>query len=207
MDQDLLLRTATDALLARVLKGDASRLDELLRRAGTRLMALISLRMSDRLKRRLDPEDVLQEVYMEALRGLDRFEHRGPGSFYAWLAAIAVNTIRTLEDHAGAAKRDVRRDVPLAVEDTSCPRGVLSPAALAAAQTSPSQAAVRWEMFQIVCAAMEGISREERDVITLRYLQGLSTEETARTLALDPGKIYVLLSRGLARVRDKLHCF
>ncbi|MBN1422681.1 MAG: sigma-70 family RNA polymerase sigma factor [Planctomycetes bacterium] len=202
-----LLTTATGALLERVLKGESAPLDRLFRRVGRRLMALISVRMSQRLRSLMEPEDVLQEVYIEALRQLPRFEDRGPGSFYAWLAAVAVNRIRNLEQFAGAGKRDPYKEMRLrGPGDTSdAMRGFAADPA--ADLPSPSQVAIRWEAFDQVRAALEQLPARERDVIVHRYLQGESTAETAEVLSLDANQVYIALSRGLQKVREMLQGF
>jgi RNA polymerase sigma-70 factor, ECF subfamily len=199
-----LLHTATDALLGSIRRGDSRALDALLAKAGGRVMALIALRMSSRLKARLDPEDVLQEVYMEAVRSLGSFQDRGPGSFYAWFATLALRTLNDLEDHVRAERRDPAKEIRLdrAAHDTTlAPRADL---AIAATQSSASSVVVRWEMFDSVRAAFELLSPTERDVIVMRYLQGLSSHETAKVLELDVERVYVALSRGLAKIRGVL---
>jgi len=201
------LTTATGVLLQRVLKGESAPLDQLFRRVGRRLMALIYVRMSHRLRSLMEPEDVLQEVYIEALRQLPGFEDRGPGSFYAWLAAVAVNRILNLEQFAAAGKRDPHKEVKLRAAGDTNSTGAGFGADPAADQTSPSQAVIRWEAFEQVRAALEQLPPRERDVITLRYLQGQSTAETAQALSLDANQVYVALSRGLDRVRELLRGF
>jgi len=61
--------------------GDRSAFNTLFQRAGGRVFVYVNSRMGEALRRRVDPEDLLQEVYVEAFRSFDTFEEAGPGSF------------------------------------------------------------------------------------------------------------------------------
>jgi RNA polymerase sigma-70 factor (ECF subfamily) len=199
-----LFRTTTDALVERIAKGDLSPLDVLLRKAGKRVMALITVKMTDRLKLRMGPEDVLQEVYLEALRQLPSFEDRGHGSFYAWFAVLAVNKISNLDQLARAARRDPRREVLLDQPGRKRADRSTRRMEIAADGTSPSGIVIRWEVFEGIRSALDGLSPLEREALVLRYLQGLSSAEAAGILKVGISQVYVALSRALAKVRDHL---
>jgi len=195
-------RDTTSVLLERLMAGDDSPVGSLLHKASLRVKALIALRMSDRLRRRMDPEDVLQEVYIEALRQLPAFENRGKGSFYAWFAALTVNRILNLEQHVAADKRDPRKEVGVLGGRSGRRPAESDPGLQVAADgTSPSGVAMRFEDYRTTVEAIRGLAERERDVVMLRYLQGLSSEETARTLGLTTPQVYVTLSRAMMKIR------
>jgi RNA polymerase sigma-70 factor (ECF subfamily) len=201
------LTTSTNTLLDRVLRGESDALDRLFRRAGRRIMALVCYRSSQRLKRLMEPEDILQEVYVEALKQLPHFEKRERSSFYAWLATIAVNKIRNLEHLARAAKRDPLRQVPLKLSDDSSNPGGMPASQIAEEQTSPSGLTIRWEVFELVDRAIRQLSTSMREVLVLRYLEGLPADEIARTLHMTRDHVYKVASRGLAKLRDRIGSF
>ncbi len=196
-DEDL--RTATDALVERVVAGETEPLNRLFRRARRRIMLLICSQMSGRLKRRMDPEDVLQEVYIEALRQLPNFEARKKGSFYRWLAALTVNKIRNLEQLVRAAKRDPYREARLPDSSTGRPG---QEQRLAAEQTPPSQAVARWEIFERILKILNRLPPRDREIIFLRYLHGCSPGDIARFLGLNRELVYKIISRGIEKVKS-----
>ncbi len=198
---------STDLLLEKLMAGDHSPLGLLLHKASSRVKALIVLRMSDRLRRRMEPEDVLQEVYVEALKQLPGFENRGKGSFYAWFAALTVNKLLNLEQYAAADRRDPHKEAAV-LGARRDPRGADSNPGIqvAAAAASPSHMLMRSEDYLTTVEAIRGLAERERNVVMLRYLQGLSSQETARAMGLTTPQVYVVLSRAMTKIRATVGC-
>ena len=69
------------------------------------LLVLIHERMSSRLKKWYQPEDVLQEGLLHAWRDRHRMEWQGIRAFRRWFLQVLENRLRDLSDHVGAAKR------------------------------------------------------------------------------------------------------
>lgn len=197
--------TSTSELVRRVVRDPAAGpIEELLTRAGDRILTLLSLRMSARLKCRMEPEDVLQEVYIQALRLLESFEDRGKGSFHAWFTTVALHHVGTLERMVSAAKRDPFREVAGWTGRGPDTDGDAIVDRLAGDGSTPSARAMRWEQFERVRRLLEEIPASWREVVVLRYLQGLSSQETAEKLDTSVERVHVNLSRGLARLRQLL---
>src|SRR5687768_875361 len=96
----------THVLLARAATGDASAGESLLLRHQARLRKMIAVRLDRRLAGRLDPSDVLQEVFAEAARELPAYARQQPVPFYPWLRQIAWERLVKLHQrHLYAAKR------------------------------------------------------------------------------------------------------
>ena len=68
----------------------------LIARVQSRLRVLLSFRLGGGQ----DAEDLLQEVWLQALQSLDRFEYRGPGSLQRWLAGILRMKLREVRRSA-----------------------------------------------------------------------------------------------------------
>lgn len=126
-------------LIARAQQGDEAALGELLDTHTQRLLTSVRAELGDRLRQRLESQDVMQQVYLDALANIDRFVDRGHDSFFAWLRRIAVNRIcdvdrkafQTVKRAGEIREGDLRRDasmIPLLD-------------ALAGSVTSPSMAA------------------------------------------------------------------
>jgi RNA polymerase sigma-70 factor (ECF subfamily) len=75
---------------------------------------------------------------------------------------------------------------------------------LLAGGTSPSGHLLRQELRERVRAAMRAMGERDREVLALRFLEGLSTAETAVVLGIGEGAVKSRLMRAVARFRDLL---
>jgi RNA polymerase sigma-70 factor, ECF subfamily len=134
-------------------------------------------------------EDVTQEVFLSAYRSIESY--RG-GIFRAWLLRIAAN----------ACTDELRRRRPqVSLDDDS---GGAQPLDLADPSESPEERVLRGELSRHIQLGLMTLPPDQRAVIILRDVQGLSYEEVAEALRLSPGTVKSRLSRGRARLRDFL---
>ena len=75
---------------------------------------------------------------------------------------------------------------------------------LVASGTSPSRHAIREETRDRVRIALDGLAPRDREVLVLRFLEQLSTTETAAVLGIGEGAVKSRLTRALLRLRDLL---
>jgi RNA polymerase sigma-70 factor (ECF subfamily) len=197
--------SATSRLLGRVADGDGRGWGQLLARHEARLRRMIAFRLDPRLQGRVDPDDVLQEVYLAAFQGLDGYLRQPAMPLFLWLRGIAGNKLLELHrHHLGTPMRDARREVSLY-------RGALpqaTSAALAARLlgrlTRPSEAAVRAEAKLRLQEALNAMDPVDREVLALRHFEHLSNAEAAEVLGIREaaaGKRYL---RALERLRAVL---
>ena len=78
MDGSLTDSAETRQLLERVGEGDESAFQRLFARHRARLLELVRLRLDERLCRKVDPSDIVQETQLEAVRRLPEFLERRP---------------------------------------------------------------------------------------------------------------------------------
>jgi RNA polymerase sigma-70 factor (ECF subfamily) len=156
-------------------------------------------------------EDVVQEAWLGVLKGIGGFA--GRSSLRTWVYRILVNTAKT------RGVRD-RRTIPLTSlapldEDygpTVDPARFLGPddrypghwRSFPDAWPSPEHAAVATETRREVAAALATLPPRQRVVITLRDVQGYTTEEICAILEISPANQRVLLHRARASVRAVL---
>ncbi len=170
-----------------------------------RLRRMVALRLDPRLQGRVDPSDVLQESYLEAVRQLADYLRNPPLPFFLWLRQLAGHRLYKLHrHHLGAQTRDAGREVSLY-------RGALpeaSSAALAAQllgrECRPSEAAVRAELKIRLQEALNGMDATDREVLSLRHFEQLTSAEGARELNISEaaaGKRYL---RALVRLKGIL---
>jgi RNA polymerase sigma-70 factor (ECF subfamily) len=68
----------------------------------------------------------------------------------------------------------------------------------------PIDKAVRREEIERVLAAMDGLSETSRELLTLRYLEGLSYDQMADSLGSTPHRVRALCSKAIARLRKRM---
>jgi RNA polymerase sigma-70 factor (ECF subfamily) len=190
-------------LLARVKAGDQGAMAEFLDQRRPQLLAFIHKNLSDAMRRKVDPEDLAQEVHMECVRALPDVEigERDP---FNWACQVAERKIIDAHRHYfGAQKRDAAREMPLGSPGgDTCQAGLIN--MLVASMTSPSQAFSRDQKEFRLLQAIQSLPQENQDALRLRYVQNLPSKEIARTLGKSDVSVRVMLSRSLNKLRDML---
>jgi RNA polymerase sigma-70 factor, ECF subfamily len=159
-------------------------------------------------------EEIVQETWLGVLQGIDRFESRS--SFRTWLFRILVNRARTRAEREG-------RMVPF----SACQGGSSDPGARAVSEdrflgpdhpewpyhwavppktwgNSPEAQVLTRETLEFVDRAIAALPPSQREVITLRDVQGWTSEEVCNVLTIAKTNQRVLLHRARSRVRGAL---
>lgn len=176
-------------LIDRVLSGHHEDFHELIAayRRGVYLAAY------DILQNAADAEEVAQEAFLKAFRGLRGF--RRESQFATWLFRIAVNEARM--------RLRRRREVSLeSVFPDDEEGGDYTPTMLADWREIPSDALLREETRRFVREAIAALPERYREIITLRDVNGLNIAETAEILGISIGNTKVRLLRARLLLRD-----
>ncbi|MGM9489015.1 RNA polymerase sigma factor RpoE [Ideonella sp. YS5] len=182
------------ALVERVKQGDVRAFEMLVVKYQRRIERLIG-----RMVRDVDlVADIAQESFIRAYRALPQF--RGDSAFYTWLYRIAVNT-------AKKALVDLKRD-PLVTEaamastddDDETSRRGLEPSDMA----TPEALLASKEIASTVNAAIEALSEDLRQAITLREIEGLSYEEIADVMNCPIGTVRSRIFRAREAIAQRL---
>src|SRR5947208_2188580 len=98
-------------LMARWRDGDQAAAEELFRRYAERLLGLVRTRLSARLARHVDPEDVVQSAYRSFFSGAraGRYVLQRSGDLWRLLVAITLHKLQQQVEHHTAEKRDFRQ--------------------------------------------------------------------------------------------------
>lgn len=192
------------ALVADARRGDARALAELFRAHEPRLARLVELRLDARLRQRLDPADVVQDVWVEVVRRFEEWRGQAELPFHLWLRLIAIQALVAAQRrHLSAHMRDAMREAPQRATLSSASASSMADAFVDSA-TSPTQAAVREELRRSVCAALEGLDEIDREVVAMRHFEGLTNDETAKELGIEPSAASMRFLRALVRLRPAL---
>lgn len=135
-----------------------------------------------------DAEDLVQEVFLKAYRGIGGF--RGASSFQTWLRRIMVNTFLNF-------KRRVRPET--AVENAESSLDDMSRAG--AAEPGP----LRGVMARQILDQLALIPPRQRLMFLMRHEEGLTTEEIARHFGTTAGTVKKTIFRVVERLRREFH--
>jgi RNA polymerase sigma-70 factor, ECF subfamily len=161
--------------------------EELVRRYG-RMVYNLSLSLAGD---RVEAEDLAQESLVKAVRGLKGFE--GRSTLASWIYRITVNAYKN-RLRAKASRR------ALSLDAEGDDGRVLE---IAATEAGPEVQALTHEKRRLIAKALERLSPDERAVLVLRELDGLSYAEIADSLEMPLGTV----KSRLARARDVLAQF
>ncbi len=169
-----------------------------------RLWRAIHVRMDPRLCGRVDPDDILQEAYLDAMKRVGHFAEDSNYTPFVWLRLIVGQTlINVHRRHITVKKRDASRERSrskgLKFEYSATSQTIASQ--LAANQTSPSQAAIRTEQVQELATALESLSEIDREIITLRHFEDMSNTEVAEILNIEQKASSIRYVRAIQRLK------
>jgi RNA polymerase sigma-70 factor (ECF subfamily) len=197
------MRTDPESLLSLAKAGCGLALSRLLDRNRDTLAVLAPVQIGRRLQVKLDVDDLLQEVSLEALRDIGQLRGSSEGEFLSWLrtilGAIVSNQVRR---YFGTQRRDVRRDRPIEAKVGSS-SGTWD-RSLVAPDTSPTQRAARHERAARLAEAMETLPEVYHQVIVLRHFEGLGFAEVAHRMGRTEDSVKNIWVRALHRLRGLL---
>lgn len=143
-----------------------------------------------------DAADISQETFLKAWRSIGSF--RGECALSTWLCRIAINCCR---DHARSAKR--HRVLSLTVHDDEEESKVLDiPDTDVTAM--PEEELTRQTEIAAVRQAIDALPEDQKMIITMRDITGLSYAEIAETLGLEMGTVKSRINRARGAVKKFL---
>jgi RNA polymerase sigma-70 factor (ECF subfamily) len=166
------------------------------------LRLLARVQLGFRLQAKMDASDVVQQTILQAHEARAQFRGTTESEKLAWLRAILANVLAAAGRRFETGARDIQRERSLEAElERSSSR---LECLLTADQTSPSQRAVRGEELLRLAAALARVPEDQRRVVELHYLQGLSVAEVAGQMTRSRPAVVGLLFRGLRKLRELL---
>jgi RNA polymerase sigma-70 factor (ECF subfamily) len=183
-------------LIEQATQGDAIAIDALVAEHLPRLRAYLRLRVGREILERESIDDLAQSVCLELLQNMDRFQYGGARGFRRWLYTSAQRKIADRHAYLHAKKRDVAREQKAAADAQllECYASFCTPSRHAAAR----------EELEHVERIFAELAPEQREVIVLAKIVGLSRKEIGEEMGKSEGAVRVLLSRALATLAARL---
>jgi RNA polymerase sigma-70 factor (ECF subfamily) len=164
-------------------EGDTGAFGELYERHSRVVFRFLYAHLSDRL----DAEDLTEEVFLRAWRSLSAYNDQGV-PFLAYLFKIARNVLVDFYRRTG------RSGGLMSIEEKTIPDF----------RSDPSETAMVSLEHQEVRRTLEKLREDYRTVLVLRFLSGLSPEETGEVMGRTPGAVRILQHRALSALRSLL---
>jgi RNA polymerase sigma-70 factor (ECF subfamily) len=196
--------TETQELLISAGKGEAAAVDRLLDRHREALRNMIRARMDQKLARRVDASDVVQDVLLEASQRLNDYIRDPKLPFGLWLRQMAQDRIIDLHRrHRVARRRSLDRE-----QQRAAPSADQSSLELAAQlrdpKLTPAAATLRKELHERFVEAIDRLDDEDREILLMRHFEQLSNSEAAELLGLSQPAAGMRHLRALRRLREIL---
>ena len=173
-------------LAAKSKQGDLSAFNMIVDRYQSHVYNLAARILGDRTA----AEDIAQETFISAYRAMGRF--RG-GSLRSWLLRISSNLCY---DYLRASRRR---------PEQSLDQSMLNPSfSVPSGEDSPEQMALRGELRDHIQRAILSLPEDQRAILVMVDVQGLSYAEAAEAAGISIGTIKSRMSRARSRVRDSL---
>ncbi|HVU22710.1 MAG TPA: RNA polymerase sigma factor [Opitutus sp.] len=184
-----------DRLVQRFADGDESAFVEIMDRyRGKIFSTTLGL-----LRNHADAEEITQDTFIRAHRGLARF--RGDSSLATWLYRIAVNLARNRYWYFFRRRRHDSLSLDCALSDDST---ATFADLVADVVPDPAHETVTGEFSALVDECMEKLDSRHREILTLRNVLNRSYEEIAGTLGINVGTVKSRIARARENLRQLL---
>ena len=189
--------------LTKIRTGDHDAFANYMESRRLQLLAYIERNLSDGLRKKVDAEDLYQEVSVDCFRSLAEVDlsEREP---FSWMCQVAERKI--IDAHRkffGTQKRAADREVPLGT-----PGGEPGQAAvidlLIASITSPSKAFSRNQKQIRMLSAIDSLSKESQDILRMRFAEELPTKIIAERMGKSDVAVRVLVTRTIKKLQQLL---
>ena len=191
-----------EAHFPEAVRGDRQATQRLLLQYAAHLRSRIRLRLPGSLQSLVDSDDVLQEVYVQAIRDISTCQAESPEAFTAWLNGIADHRVGEIVRYLSCQKRggNLQRVRFAAIcsgnssgdgagfQADSCP--------------TPGHSAARHEAVAAIRSAVDELAPEQREVVRLHALEGQSLATTAQSIRRSPAAVRGLVHRAKQRLRE-----
>jgi RNA polymerase sigma-70 factor, ECF subfamily len=188
----------TRSLLEQWHGGDRAALDRLLERDESWIRHRVRQRLGDKLREKLETQDVVQEAMVDVLRYGPKFLMSDLHEFRSLMARIIENNIRDQHGWMQARRRAGERETPLP-SDT-----LLDMDSPVREVTRVTQAVFRQQRAELVRLAMEILEPEDRQIVYLRQWDKLPFDAVGEQLGMQPNTARMRFQRALLKLSKNI---
>ena len=188
--------------IRRALRQDAASWSWLVEHYSPLLELQARYRLRGPLRRLYDPEDLVNEVWMVAFRRLPEFQWPATAHGRVLLAFLGTTLVNKIND---AIRRHIRRNgvarefaMRVALNESA------SVGALTGSTTSVLARAARSEVRQLLTRKLEGLRPDEREILVLRGIEGLSNAALVQRLGQHDSCLSMRYRRALEKLKGVL---
>ncbi|MEM9409834.1 MAG: sigma-70 family RNA polymerase sigma factor [Planctomycetota bacterium] len=195
----------TQDLLAQAKDGNDTAVNQLMDRHRNSLRQLVRMRLDQKIQRRVDVSDVVQDILVEANRRLQRYMDNPIMPFHLWLRQIARDRIIDAHRrHRVSTRRSVDREQPI-----SAPRGydessIQLAAVIGDDRLTPAAAALQKEIAGRIELAITKLDEKDSEIIIMRHYEMLTNQEIAAALDLTEPAASMRYLRAVRRLKSVL---
>lgn len=190
-------------LLIRMQSGDDDAQFEFFWQRYDALHGFISAKLPARIRATVDPDDILQDVFAAAYGNIHRFELREEHSVDKWLQTIAVRKlIDQVRQYRSARQGGKMKFHRIEQPDENGFQFILE--GLTENARSPSSYVAAGEATAAVRSAIDELNGKRQQAIQLRFLHGLSLNDTAHQMGMTRGAVSMTVKRAIEELRQRL---
>lgn len=186
----------------RAIEGNPASLEWIVIRFTPLLLAQADFRLGRNLRRHVDPEDVVEDVWAAALpnlRELHPAEGREAPTLLRYLGTAVLHRVQQLAERFLRSRPGAGSPPPPRPGASS-----VVPEVLADTTSSPISKAVRGETRREVRALIDSLDEIDRQVLVLRGVEQWKTDEAAAALGITANAVAVRYHRALRRLRERI---
>lgn len=179
--------------------GDQNALAELVTRVSPKVQRLASARLGQRLRDRMDSQDIAQETMLAFFRDAPRFVVGSEGELIALLVSILTNNLRYQNRFHAQKQRDLARQRGMPTNST-----IVFGDGLAAHADGPATEAGRVEEASLVRLALETLDAIDHRIVAMRVYESASFVEIAAATEMTTEAVRKRFDRAMPRLSRKL---
>ncbi len=195
----------TEELLAQAKVGNELAVNELMDRHRQSLRQLVRMRLDQKIQRRIDVSDVVQDVLVEANRRLQNYLVDPVMPFHLWLRQIAKDRIIDAHRrHRVSARRSVDREQAVVAPRGYDQSSIQLMGLLGDDRLTPAAAALQQEMARKVEQAITKLEEKDCEIIVMRHYEHLTNQDIAQALGLTEPAASMRYLRAVRRLKTVL---
>ena len=195
---------ATQVLLDRYRNGDQAVVSDLFQLHRERLRRMVQVRLSPRVRSRVDESDILQDTLLRAANYIQDYIAKPPMPFFIWLRWLTSQQIKQCHRFHLATKKRATQKQEVHSDSQMSFSEIL---AIQFTQSTPSKIASQKEMIAIATRVLEQLKPTDREILCMRHFEQMTNQEVADSLEIDTSNASTRYVRALSKLRRALDKF